>query len=238
MARILIGNIKGPAGPTGPQGKQGIQGPVGPQGPLPALINNALATQAGVAALDAVMGKTLQDQINQQNSDLTNVISYTQVDDANKAVKFGRYRVSGSGTNIPSWGGGVDLLVIPYENGVKAQIAIFNSTTPKLAIRAMSSGAYGNWIEYAQKDDLKAYFPDYFGSQITNDVMNLNNKINGVWYGGVTGSTNNLPTGVKNALVRLLKYSSSAAYVEVIDMDSGVRHSNLWHASAGWLGWK
>lgn len=45
-------------------------------------------------------------------------------------------------------------MVLPYENGVKAQVAIFNSTKPKLAIRAMSSGTYGNWIEYAQKDDL------------------------------------------------------------------------------------
>ncbi len=35
------------------------------------LVNNALATEAGVAALDAVMGKTLQDQITQQNSNLT-----------------------------------------------------------------------------------------------------------------------------------------------------------------------
>ena len=39
MARILIGNIKGPQGPqgiqgeTGPQGLQGIQGETGPQGP-------------------------------------------------------------------------------------------------------------------------------------------------------------------------------------------------------------
>lgn len=33
MAKILIGNIMGPAGPEGPQGLQGIQGPKGPQGP-------------------------------------------------------------------------------------------------------------------------------------------------------------------------------------------------------------
>lgn len=70
MARILIGNIKGPKGDTGPQGEQGPVGPQGPQGPLPPLVNNALSTEAGVAALDAVMGKTLQDQITQVNSDL------------------------------------------------------------------------------------------------------------------------------------------------------------------------
>lgn len=70
MASILLGNIKGPKGDTGPQGPQGESGPVGPQGPLPPLINNALATEAGVAALDAVMGKTLQDQIDTANSNL------------------------------------------------------------------------------------------------------------------------------------------------------------------------
>lgn len=70
MARILIGNIKGPQGAQGIQGPQGPVGATGPQGPMPDLINNALATEAGVAALDAVMGKALQDQINQLNSDL------------------------------------------------------------------------------------------------------------------------------------------------------------------------
>lgn len=77
MARLLIGNIKGPQGAQGIQGPQGPVGPTGPQGPMPDLINNALATQAGVAALDAVMGKTLQDQITQQNSNLT--YSYNEV---------------------------------------------------------------------------------------------------------------------------------------------------------------
>ena len=74
MARILIGNIKGPTGDTGPQGEQGGIGPAGPQGPLAPLVNNALATEAGVAALDAAMGKTLQDQITQQNSNLAAIV--------------------------------------------------------------------------------------------------------------------------------------------------------------------
>lgn len=33
MARILIGNVKGPKGDTGPQGPQGVQGRQGPTGP-------------------------------------------------------------------------------------------------------------------------------------------------------------------------------------------------------------
>lgn len=65
MARILIGNIKGPQGDRGQQGERGPQGAQGVPGTTPALVNNALATQAGVAALDAVMGKTLSDKIGQ-----------------------------------------------------------------------------------------------------------------------------------------------------------------------------
>lgn len=75
MARILIGNIKGPKGDTGAQGPQGATGPQGPQGPLPPLVNNALATEAGVAALDAAMGKTLQEQITNNKNDITELNS-------------------------------------------------------------------------------------------------------------------------------------------------------------------
>lgn len=90
MARILIGNIKGPQGPTGnpgrdwsagltgnpgrdwPTGPQGIQGekgdtgpqgPQGIQGPLPPLIANHLATESGKAALDAIVGKMLDERL-------------------------------------------------------------------------------------------------------------------------------------------------------------------------------
>lgn len=92
MARILIGNIKGPAGTmkvgtvttgaagskaavtnrgtassavldfTIPQGAQGTQGQRGPTGPMPPLINNLTTNQAGAGALDAVQGKALADK--------------------------------------------------------------------------------------------------------------------------------------------------------------------------------
>ena len=110
MARILIGNIKGPQGPqgiqgeTGPQGLQGIQGETGPQGPqgiqgekgdtgpqgpqgiqgpLPPLIANYLATESGKAALDAIVGKLMDERLTaaeksltQLNSDMRVVIKY------------------------------------------------------------------------------------------------------------------------------------------------------------------
>ena len=80
MARILIGNIKGPKGDTGARGATGPQGATGPTGPMPPLTNNALATTPGVSALDAVMGKTLDDKIGKVNSDLAvkaGVISFS-----------------------------------------------------------------------------------------------------------------------------------------------------------------
>lgn len=76
MARILIGNIKGPQGAKGDKGDKGdtgSQGPAGPQGatgPMPALVNGFTTTEAGVAALDAAAGKTLKDQLDQQNSEM------------------------------------------------------------------------------------------------------------------------------------------------------------------------
>lgn len=86
MARILIGNIKGPKGDTGLQGIQGEIGPVGPQGPLPTLVNNALATTPGVAALDAAMGKTLQDQLNTTNSNLAKLVFSGQANSVDFSV--------------------------------------------------------------------------------------------------------------------------------------------------------
>jgi hypothetical protein len=70
LVDVIIGYAKGAQGDVGPQGPTGPQGPEGPQGPLPSLVNNALSTTPGVAALDAAMGKTLQDHIDTTNSNL------------------------------------------------------------------------------------------------------------------------------------------------------------------------
>ena len=71
LVDVIIGYAKGAQGDVGPQGPEGPQGPQGPQGPLPTLVNNALSTTPGVAALDAAMGKTLQDHIDTTNSNLS-----------------------------------------------------------------------------------------------------------------------------------------------------------------------
>ena len=105
MARILIGNIKGPKGDTGAQGPQGATGPQGPQGPLPPLVNNALATEAGVAALDAAMGKTLQDQITDNKDDITELNS--------------KFILSGDAVSVRIYNEGDSLIALnlTYANG-------------------------------------------------------------------------------------------------------------------------
>jgi len=102
MARILIGNIKGPQGiqgekgdkgdigpqgiqgiqgpqgeegPQGPQGEVGPQGPQGIQGPLPPLIDNYLATESGKAALDAIVGKLLDERLKAAETSITQLNS-------------------------------------------------------------------------------------------------------------------------------------------------------------------
>lgn len=126
MARILIGNIKGPQGAQGIQGPQGPVGATGPQGPMPPLTNNALATEPGVSALDACMGKTLQDEITQLNSDFEDVSNkingklylLTSSHNLNNLTDTGFYEIgSSTPSNAPSGvGSWIPLLVFQITN--------------------------------------------------------------------------------------------------------------------------
>jgi len=51
------------------------------------LVNNALTTNPGVAALDAAMGKTLGDQVTALNSDLTKKLPYYQYNNSRVVTK-------------------------------------------------------------------------------------------------------------------------------------------------------
>ena len=153
MARILIGNIKGPQGPqgiqgeTGPQGLQGIQGETGPQGPqgiqgekgdtgpqgpqgiqgpLPPLIANYLATESGKAALDAIVGKLLDERLTaaeksltQLNSDslYTNTVYSSSAND-DYGIKDDMY------ANWNGFKAGVAALM--YRNAAEAWIGLIN----------------------------------------------------------------------------------------------------------------
>ena len=112
MARILIGNIKGPKGDTGARGATGPQGATGPTGPMPPLTNNALATTPGVSALDAVMGKTLDDKIGKVNSDLAMVGNVNGMEFGTDGEK--RYFVfkhnDGSKSSLEFYNNGINLV--------------------------------------------------------------------------------------------------------------------------------
>ena len=64
MARILIGNIRGPQGPSGPAGAIGPKGDKGDPGQGATLINSLVQATAGAGALDAYQGKVISDRIN------------------------------------------------------------------------------------------------------------------------------------------------------------------------------
>ena len=137
MARILIGNIKGPQGPKGEQGIQGPTGPVGPQGPLPPLANNGTTEEVGKAALDAAYGKVLRDDVDQLNRDIVAALP-------NKVLKGGT--ISGKKDGIytilnptDGWDSGYYFVI----SSVGATIAL-NLNTSKMKYR---SG--GDWVNLA-----------------------------------------------------------------------------------------
>jgi hypothetical protein len=137
MARILIGNIKGPQGPQGEQGIPGPTGPAGPQGPLPPLANNGTTEEAGKAALDAAYGKVLRDDVDQLNRDLKSGYFLMQVKTTSiilmvRECNFVSGKCSFLATELfsfkPKWGGGVCQPLILYESVVAATLSYNDGT--------------------------------------------------------------------------------------------------------------
>lgn len=146
MARILIGNIKGPKGDTGPRGATGPAGPAGPQGPLPPLTNNFLATVAGQSALDAAAGKILKDQLDQQNSDFlsrsTN-LSTGKFSDKAGAASISIYYFQDA-AEAPTVEAGF-CINVTFESGVDGiQVAFTQSA---VYIRACWSSVWTAWVK-------------------------------------------------------------------------------------------
>lgn len=156
MARIFIGNIKGPKGDTGARGATGPQGATGATGPMPPLTNNALATTPGVSALDAVMGKTLDEKIGGVISDLEKqyaLADTTYVTDFNNASIAGRYRIynaSGSAAHGPYSGaveGYVDILTDGNINttGTKVYQTLHDYLGDVYTRVNVAGTSYGTW---------------------------------------------------------------------------------------------
>lgn len=155
MARILIGNIKGPQGPTGPRGATGPQGPAGPQGPLPPLTNNFLATVAGQSALDAVAGKTLKDQLDKQNSDL-----------ALKA-NSSEFALKETGFTYLNGASGTSLFAKRTGRVVSVTLKNIKCTANSEIAQATTSGVLSNtWMQYDPEIEIR-------GSKIYSKVASV-----------------------------------------------------------------
>lgn len=165
MARILIGNIKGPKGDTGPQGKQGPTGPQGPKGdtgPMPALINNAATTSAGVGALDAAMGKTLGDRIDVLNNKLINgsglgltegMYSIYAPNTADDMVYPGLYRCNGITVGSMTDFYGYAIVMSSLDHTIIKQLIYHNASSQSL-LRYRVNNQWTDAGEFALKDDL------------------------------------------------------------------------------------
>ena len=181
MARIPIGNIKGPQGPqgirgeTGPQGSQGIQGETGPQGPqgiqgekgdtgpqgpqgiqgpLPPLIANYLATESGKAALDAIVGKLLDERLTAAEKSLTQLNSEPRIFIDNTKIASDPPTAFNKGITITATGqsssfpiGFGIVLTVFIGNGRGSQINAGPSSNPK--IRVINNGIWTNWSSFA-----------------------------------------------------------------------------------------
>lgn len=66
--------------------------------------------------------------------------------DANQITTTGFYRLGGGSANIPSWGGGVGILALKF-NDMFIQLAFFNADTPRFAIRNYYNGKWTSWVE-------------------------------------------------------------------------------------------
>lgn len=180
MARILIGNIKGPQGEQGPQGVQGPVGPQGPQGPLPPLTNNALATEAGVSALDAAMGKTLQDQITQNTQGITQLNSKFPDDKSYFTAVIPRVIDITSGAAQPTLR--LDIEYMIQTKGIKSGEYGFSSIQYTDLPASASEWGYVKYFQHADNFVTVMVFPDGLtGGILLNQFVIGQNKWSTTW---------------------------------------------------------
>ena len=180
MARIFIGNIKGPQGERGPQGEQGPVGPQGPQGPLPPLVNNALATEAGVSALDAAMGKTLQDQITDNKDDITELNSKFPEDKSYISAVIPRVKDITSGADQPNLRSDVASMI--QTKGIKSGEYGFSSTQYTDLPASAPEWGYVKYFQHADNYVTVMVFPDGLtGGILLNQFIIGQNKWNTTW---------------------------------------------------------
>lgn len=252
MARILIGNIRGPVGPEGKQGPQGKQGIQGPAGPLPPLINNALTTEAGIAALDAKMGKTLGDQVTQLYSNLGNFYTKTinrdsyataaELEDAvdrpqilfEKSEPFSYVIILSNNKGDTVYSGGISA-IWGYCNGIDGSgTQVLLKFTGIFRWRSRNTpAAWSEWISPLSSTDL---FSKNLGNADLDSIRDPGNYVQTI--SANTSTSNHYPTNIAGYLEvaanidkswvmqRYIIYHSGAVYIRCL-------YSGSWYAWSG-----
>ncbi|RFZ78797.1 DUF2479 domain-containing protein [Lacrimispora amygdalina] len=107
------------------------------------LVNNALTTIAGVAPLDAAMGKTLQDQITTTNSNLTGLSS--TVDSLSTDITSGIKPVTNRTANFVTDGTDYDTLSQPGWYYIYSTVHAPASNLGRVLVRVESIYVSGVW---------------------------------------------------------------------------------------------
>lgn len=192
MARILIGNIKGPQGIQGPKGDKGDTGATGPAGPMGAVDNTTLiefteaAQRANLVSGDsiaALFGKQKKWNADMKDVAFSGVADYLVVNEisANKnlniVIKPGFYKCSLAGNvstlvNCPT---NNPFFMVVGEHAIEGfyqRIIEYAVDSPKIYFRNYYSTAWGNWHrEYSTVDKPT---PADIGAASANDLI-------GVW---------------------------------------------------------
>jgi hypothetical protein len=132
--------IQGPVGATGAQGPKGDTGAQGPKGDTPALVTDLQTTSAG-KALDATMGKVLNDKISSINNRLDSkiVIEGSVLD-----LRPGEYYCAPSVIDLP--GDGYYYVKVMEWSPDKFIIA-YSVLAAGIYKRLYTSQKWNNWIK-------------------------------------------------------------------------------------------
>ena len=135
------------------------------------LVNNATTTEAGVSALDAVMGKTLQEQITKLNSDSLRFMGVFNGDFNATDITPGIYEVSGTTTSNNPLNTNIYGIFIQYPDSYHTQkliISTINGVVQTLSRRYKTgTSTWVEWSEVALKSDFPGLYGN-FGSLVLN----------------------------------------------------------------------
>lgn len=193
MARLFLGNVKGPKGDTGAKGAQGIQGPQGPAGPTgavdkdTAIIFSQAAERKNIASGESIA--TVFGKIMKFFADLKTVAfsgKYTDLTDVPTALK---------NPKALTFTGGVTG---SYDGSAAKSVAIPSGTDNLLATVA------GTWLDAKQ-------------GKILDDKINaINSNFNNYVYPPVgSGDANNIKTNFHKFVFNLSNLPEVYGFLDV-----------------------